>query len=129
MHPKHNRIAAWITIGVIATCVLSSVALVALAQEPVEPAKYTSNFAVEYELTAAQVKKLEAKAIEIIRRKGTVTGEQATRAEALAIVRPNGVTDVAVCFEYVSTDRLFGIAQATVRGVQIQRIPAPRASN
>lgn len=117
-----------LAIGVLCAVIALAYGLSAYGQDaPVEPppaTKYTSTFGVEFELTPAQLIKLEAKAISIIRRKGAVSGEQATLAEARAITRPNGIIDAQVCWEYVSTDRLRGIVQATVTGVRIQR-PEP----
>jgi hypothetical protein len=81
------------------------------------PAGYTSVVTVEYEVP--DVPKLEAKAVEILRRVGTVTGEFVTLAQARAITRPGGVVDVARCWEIVSTDRLRGVVQARVTGVRV----------
>lgn len=82
-----------------------------------EPFKATSVVTVEYEVP--DVPKLEAKAVEILRRVGTVTGETMTLVEARAITRPGGVVDVARCWEIVSMDRLRGMAQAKVIAVTV----------
>ena len=92
---------------------------------PAFGAKQTSVLTVETD--TADIPKLEAKAIEILRRVGTVTGETMTLAEARAKVRVDangnpdskGRTDVARCVEIVVTDRLRGIVQTRVEGVTV----------
>jgi hypothetical protein len=99
---------------------------------PVDPAlspRQTSRLTIEW-AEVSDIKKLEDKAIEILRRTGAVTGERMTLQEARAYVRlgedgqpnANGWTNIAVCLELVATDRLRGIVQAKVERVQIERV-------
>jgi hypothetical protein len=120
-------------VDLIAYCLAAAMALVllakcALAQDADHPAFarfQISTLVVESD--TADIPKLEAKAVEILRRPGTVTGEQMTLTEARAQVRldangkpdPRGRTDVARCIEIVITDRLRGIVQARVSGVRV----------
>ena len=92
---------------------------------PAFGAKQTS--ALTIETNTADIPKLEEKAIEILRRVGTVTGETMTLTEARAKVRVDangspdakGRTDVARCVEIVVTDRLRGIVQTRVERVTV----------
>lgn len=82
----------------------------AMAQEPDHPAfapHQSSTLAVESEV--ADIPKLEAKAVDVLRAKYGLTLE-----EARAQVRIDGKTDVARCLEYVIINAMAGIAQARV---------------
>lgn len=111
---------------ILATALFAVFSLAAPAQDhPAFDPKQTSVLTVYTE--TPDIPKLEAKAIEILRRVGTVTGETMTLAEARSKVRidaagnpdPGGRTDVARCIEIVITDRLRGIVQARVTGVRV----------
>lgn len=121
---KHQRIAAWITIAIVATFVCASVAAIAVAQEPEHPAfgsSHVSTLEVESDIddTPAARKRLEDKAIAILREPGTVTGEKMTLAEARAITRIDGRVNVARCKEIVITKALRVIVQMRVTGVRV----------
>lgn len=99
----------------------------AVAEHPAFGARHVSHLTVRSNV--ADIPKLEAKAVEILRRPGTVTGERMTLPEARAVVRVDGKTDVARCLEIVITDRLRGIVQADVSGVRLaNEHPEPKAA-
>lgn len=111
-----------IALGIAAAFVLLGLAMfaatVASAQDhPAFGTHHVSQLIVTSDVP--DVPKLEAKAVEILRRVGTVTGETMTLAEARAKVRIDGKTDVARCLEIVIIDRLRGIAQARVVGTTV----------
>lgn len=125
-----SRLITKLNLAVICVLIAASVLIVYAARGTVQdhPAFGTHHVS---QLTVTSdvpdVPKLEAKAIEILRRVGTVTGETMTLAEARSKVRidaagnpnPGGRTDVARCIEIVITDRLRGIVQARVTGVRV----------
>lgn len=76
---------------------------------------------------AVNLAKVEAKAIEILRRVGTVTGEAMTLAQARAYIKPEGVLNVRLCLDLIVIDRLRGIAQARVVGTRVEYQPATEA--
>lgn len=82
---------------------------------------HTSQLTVESEIedTPAGRKRLEDKAIAILRVTGTVTGERMTLAEARAVTRVDGQVNVARCKEIVITNALRSIAQMRVTGVRV----------
>jgi|SRR5688572_14223152 len=128
MTDRQPIIAVWIICASLAIGMLGVAIRHAAGQEahPAFGPKQTSALTVETD--TVDIPKLEAKAIEILRRVGTVTGETMTLAEARAKVRldangnpdAKGRTDVARCVEIVVTDRLLGIAQTRVVGVRVE---------
>ena len=110
-------------LGGCATCLFLLIASHAMAQEAEHPAfglKHRTYISVESEVLDA--KKLESKAISILRKKGTLTGEPLTIDEARAKVRVDtqgkpdakGRTDLARCLEIVFAAGLQGTANVKV---------------
>lgn len=108
------QLARWRALTVVAALliILAVISAKALAQEPEHPAfgaRHISTLVVESDV--ADVVKLEAKAVDVLRTKYGLTLD-----EARAKVRIDGKTDVARCLEHVIINALAGIAQAEVVG-------------
>jgi hypothetical protein len=94
-------------LGMIAGAKLASA-----EEHPAFGAKHTSTLILEIEV--ADIPKLEAKAIEILRTKHGQTLEQARAA-----VRIEGKTDVARCIEFVTINAVQSVAQYTATNVAV----------
>jgi len=111
MNLKNRMYLVW---GFVLVMFWSVLASIAVGQEaPIEPEhpafgqRHTSTLVVESQV--ADIPKLEAKAVEVLRAKYGLTLD-----EARAKVRVDGKTDVARCLEHVIINALAGIAQAEV---------------
>lgn len=94
-------------LALVATMTMLTAASYSQEEHPAFAAHQSSTLAVESEV--ADVPKLEAKAVDVLRTKYGLTLE-----EARAKLRVEGKTDVARCLEYVIINALAGIAQARV---------------
>lgn len=107
------------TRGVIVLCLalllLGFCAGKAYGQEVEHPA-FGARHVTQLSVTSdvPDIAKLEGRAIDILRKPGTVTGEVMTLEEARAVVRIDGKTDVARCPEVIYAYQLRIVTQAVI---------------